>query len=1124
MKFILHLKSSILLLVALSSGVGILHAHETDKNPDQDEKLLIEILDEISREHQLYFTYDSDLIKGVTVNYEKREGESVRSILTRVLAEVNMDFQIFEERFVILYSKDEAGLRSLEQMISHMEAIVKDRKEAFANRRVPPIARLNSDKWTDVNRKRLVLNVTGRVMDASGEPLIGVNVQVKGTNKGTATDLDGRFSFSDIDDKAVLVVSYIGYKTQEVAVDGQTSLTIVMQEDAQTLDEVVVVGYGEVKKSDLTGSVASIGQEKVNAFPTSNVLQAISGRAAGVQVKQNSGAPGAPISVRIRGTNSIQGSNEPLYVIDGFPYSGSNPVLLSNSDIESIEVLKDASAVAIYGSRGANGVVLITTKGGSSGKSNISFESSYGSQKIRKTLNMLNANEYASFYTLQQENDGEKNYFSQDDINEFGKGFDWQNFVFKNAPIVDNSLTIDGGNENARYLISGSVFDQNGIIEGSGYKRYSVASKLDFSVTEKFTVNFSGILSRTNQLNQNSSGARFGASLISSILSSPPTLQPYNEDGTYKNLSIAYPFVSEGLTNPINYTKETINRNLANRLLLNGSLSYELLPKLVLKISGGIENTDSRSDNYRSLNFVNSRGSASVSSSQFYSLLNENTLSYSNSFLNIHNLNAVGGFTYQSFNSTSLSGSGSEFLSDVTETSSLQSAGVKGIPTTGYSKSVLLSYLGRINYNYNNLYYATLSMRADGSSKYSKGQKWGYFPSFALAWRLSSESFFPKDMFISDFKLRGSWGETGSQAIGPYSTLSILNPGTTVFENSLYTTMAPGSRLPGSLRWETTKQIDIGVDIGLVSNRVELAIDYYNKQTSDLLNSVQLPSSTGYTNTIQNVGEVSNRGIELGVNTNAINTENIVWDLNGNIAFNKSEVIKLYEGQDIPGGYFDMLVITDNATLLREGLPMSIFYGYDEDGYNENGGIKYKDISNDGEINEDDKVVIGDPNPDFIYGLNSFLSIKNFDLSIFLQGTYGNDIFNVSKIDHTLNYGYGVNQLKEVLYENWNNSDSPKFPTITRNQPLRISDRLVEDGSYLRLKNVELAYNFSVPAISLEKAKVYISAQNLLTITDYSWWDPEVNSYGGSSSIAQGIDHNTYPTSKSYNVGLRITF
>src|SRR5690554_2763305 len=326
------------------------------------EKLLIEVLDEISKEYQVYFTYDADIIKGITVDYEKREGESVRSILSRVLVDVNMDFKIFEERFVILFRNDQQGLESLEKMISHMEAIVRDRKEAIHNRQLFPVKRLVNDKWSAVNRKRLVLNLSGRVIDSSGEPLIGVNILVKGTNKGATTDLDGRFSINDVDDQAILLISYIGYQSQEIAINGQTSLTIIMQEDIQTLDEVVVIGYGSVKKSDLTGSVASVNSQELNAFPTTNVLQALTGRAAGVQVTQNNGEPGGSISVRIRGTNSIRGSNEPLYVIDGFPTSGSNPTIINNLDIESIEVLKDASATAIFGSRGANGVVLITTK------------------------------------------------------------------------------------------------------------------------------------------------------------------------------------------------------------------------------------------------------------------------------------------------------------------------------------------------------------------------------------------------------------------------------------------------------------------------------------------------------------------------------------------------------------------------------------------------------------------------------------------------------------------------------------------------------------------------------------------------------------------------------------------
>jgi len=970
-------------------------------------------------------------------------------------------------------------------------------------------------------------SLSGKVSSKDGNPIPGVTVVVKGTSTGTITDSDGHFAIKSIVGSKALVFSFVGMKSKEVPITGSISYNVILEEDSYNLEEVVAIGYGTVKKSDMTGSVSSVKNEEIKAFSAANVLQALSGRSAGLQVKQNNGSPGGAISIRIRGTNSIQGSNEPLYVIDGFPSSSSNPTVLNNSDIESIEILKDASAVAIYGSRGANGVVMITTNKGKAGKTKIDYESSYGSQQLRKKLDMMNAEEYATLYNEQRTNDGQGSYFTQDQINSFGKGFDWQDLVFRNAPIQNHSMTISGGNEKTQFSISGSVFDQEGIIKGSDYKRYSIRTNINHDISKYFSVNYSATLSRNNTSRQNSEGARFGASLISSALLAPPTLNAYNDDGSYRILHTSYPFLSEGLTNPLNFINETKDLVKSNKVLANASLLFKPAESLTLKVSGGIENSDDRSDYYRTLNYINSQGVASVSSTQFTSLLNENTISYNKIFNKKHSLSAVAGFTYQDFTSTSLSGSGTGFLSDVTETANLGSARIPGIPSSSYSKSVLLSYLGRINYSYNNKYLFTASFRADGSSKYSKGNKWGYFPSGAFAWKLKEEDFLKDVSFLTDLKLRASWGVTGSQAINAYATLNNLYSGKTVFGDALYTTFAPSTTLPGNLKWETTEQTDIGFDMALWGNRFRMAFDYYIKNTRDLLNTVQLPSSLGFSSTIQNVGQIRNRGVEFSLNANIL-TGKVKWNVDANIAFNKSKVLKLYGAQDVLGGYVDMLVFADNMNLLREGEEMSVFYGYMEDGYDEKGNIKYKDASGDGIINQNDKRIIGNPNPDFTYGLNSNVSFKNFELSLFFQGSQGNDLVNVSSVDNSLVYGYGDNLLKEVLYNHWTPTNiNAKYPKITRSQSMNFSDRLVEDGSYLRLRNIEIAYNLPFQKWQLDwisNAQVYASGQNLLTITKYSGWDPEVNSQGGANSIAQGIDYYSYPTTKTITFGIRVGF
>lgn len=969
--------------------------------------------------------------------------------------------------------------------------------------------------------------VKGKVSDESGGGLPGVSIVLKGTQRGTTTSTDGTFTLEIEEKDAVLIFIFVGYLSKEVTIGALTTLDVTLSVDNKALEEIVVVGYGTVKKSDLTGSVSQVKAKELNSYPSTNVLQALSGRSAGVQVVQNTGAPGAPVSLRVRGTNSIQGSNEPLYVVDGFPLSGSNPTVLNNADIENIEILKDASATAIYGSRGANGVVLITTKRGKAGKTSVDFETSYSTQSLRKRLDMMNATEYATFYNEQAANDKMKPYFTPQQVDGFGPGFDWQDFVFRKAPMKTTSLNVSGGSEKTQFSLSGSTFNQDGIIRGSDYNRYSLRANVSHAISSKLSVNFAGTLTRVKSNAQNSQGGNRGGSLIAGAISAPPILTPYNEDGTYRVFGTAYSFINAQLINPINFLNEQRSQTRGNRVLTNAALVYTPIPGLTVKFSGGIENSDDRTDSYTTNNFVNSQGSASVSTSQFTSLLSENTISYNKTFLQKHSVSAVAGFTYQDFVNTGLSGSGVGFLSNTSQTYDLAAANTPGIPSSFYTKSSLLSYLGRVNYAFDSKYLATASFRVDGSSKYSEGNKWGYFPSAALAWRISNEEFLKNNTFISDLKLRLSWGLTGSQAINAYATLNQLISGKTVFDDALFTTYAPGTVLPGNLKWETTEQKDIGIDFGIIRNRLVLTADYYIKNTRDLLNTVQLPSSLGFINTIQNIGEVRNKGFELGVNA-VVTNGTFKWDINTNFSLNRNKVIKLYGGQDILGGFVDINTITDTRNILREGQPMGRFWGYVEDGYDENGKIRYVDQNNDGTITVLDKTYIGDPNPNFIYGFNSNMSYKNFELTVFLQGTQGNDIFNTSSINNTVDYANGLNMPREVFLNHWTPSNTnAKYPALSTTTRINVSDRFVENGSYMRLKNIQLAYNFPTQKWGVswvQGIQLYASGQNLLTLTKYSWWDPEVNSNGGANSTAQGFDQFSYPTSKVVTFGVRARF
>lgn len=967
--------------------------------------------------------------------------------------------------------------------------------------------------------------ISGTITDEQGQPLPGVNILVKGTTIGTTSDANGTYSLSVDDESAVLVFSFIGFLTQEVPVGAQTNVNVVMAADVTSLQEVVVVGYGEVKKSDLTGSVASIKSEELNAYPTTNLVQSLAGRAPGVQISQNTGAPGASISVRVRGTNSVQGSNEPLYVVDGFPYSG-NPTLLNNADIESIQILKDASATAIYGSRGANGVVIITTKRGKQGRTSVEYDGYFGWQTIRKKIDMMSAREYAMFYNEQAANDGLAPHFTQEEINSFGQGTDWQDLVLQTAPIQNHAVSINGGTEKTRFSISGSNFNQEGIIIGSDYVRNSVRANVTTDISKKFKFDLNTILSRIDSDRKNSGGGNRGGSLISAMLSGYPTQTPYNADGTYTNLSAAYSWGSNVITNPLNYIEQQSDHIRSNKVLINGALTFTPIEGLAIKISGGVENTEDRTDIYTTKKFINSTGSASIATTQISSVLNENTISYTKEF-GAHNISAVAGFTYQNYTTTTLNASGSGFVSDVQESFDIGAASTQGVPSSSFSEWALLSYLARVNYTFKDKYLATISFRSDGSSRYSDGQKWGSFPSASLAWRLSEEEFIKNITFISDLKLRAGYGETGSTAINPYQTLNQLESGKVVFGDALVTYYAPGTRLSGPLKWETTAQTDIGLDIGFLQNRFSFTVDYYIKNTRDLLNTVPLPSSLGYGYTIQNVGKVQNKGLELSAGGVVLEGP-FQWDVSANISFNKNKVVKLYGGNDVLGQSIDISVVNDNINILREGSPIGSFFGYVEKGYDSNGKIVYEDFSANGSRDINDKRIIGNPNPKYTYGFNSTMRYKNFELNVFIQGTYGNDIFNLSAVNQTLDYGQALNMPREVYEDHWTpeNTDA-KYPVISRTTQTQVSNRFVEDGSYLRFKNIQLSYNLPVANLNLNwlrKAQVYVSGQNMITLTDYSWYDPEINSYGGANSIRLGIDHYSYPTAKSMTVGVRLGF
>jgi len=1075
----------LIFVTVFQAYAGDSYSQNARLNMDLNDVTVQSVLDEIENQSEFFFLFNRKLVdvnRKIDVSIEDQD-------INRVLAQV---FKGSDVRYVIL---DRQIVLSPAEHLRTTRAVFQPQ------------------------------TVSGTITDENGDPLPGVYVTIKGTTQGTLAVEGGNYSIEVDGPEAVLVFSFVGTESQEIVVGNQTTINITLVTEAALLQDIVVIGYGTVKKSDLTGSVSQVKSEVISSLPATNVQLAMSGRTPGVEVIQTTGAPGAAVNLRIRGTNSIQGSNEPLYVVDGFPYSG-NPTNINPSDIESIEILKDASATAIYGSRGANGVVLITTKGGFSGNTQVDFHMGYSVQTIRKKMDLMNASEYAELANEQAVNDGVAPYFTAAEVSAFGEGTDWQDVLFQNAPLLNTSLMVNGGNEKTKFSVGGSAFLQDGIMKGSDYDRYSFRTKFNHDLGENFRVDVSLNASRVKSDRKDSGGGARGTSLFNAAITSPPTAPEYNPDGTIYDFLPLHPFVSPDQHNPLYYIEETEQTSRSNVVLGNAAFIFNPIPSITIKVLGGIENRDRREDTFRTLEFRNSAGYANVNTDQFTSLLSENTISYNGSFAGMHNISAVAGFTYQNFLLTSLSADGTGFLSNVFQTYNLGAAGTPGIPESGYSESTLLSWLGRVNYSLNNKYLLTVSFRADGSSRFTEGDKWGYFPSAALAWRLSEEAFLQNISIISDLKLRASWGLTGSQAISPYSTLNQLSSGNTVFGDNLYTTFAPGSRLPSDLKWETTEQIDIGADISILNNRLSLTADYYIKNTRDLLNTVGLPSSLGYTTTIQNVGSVQNRGLELGLGGFLVSGSDFQMDVNANLAFNQNEVIELPGGEDVLTNFVGNINLNANVGILREGQPIGQFYGWLEDGYDANGFIKYKDLDGDGSITDDDKTYIGQSYPTFIFGLNSSMSYKNFQFTFFINGVTGNDIFNMGAAT-AIDYGRGLNAPREIYTDHWTPSNTDaKYPVITKNASQEASDRFVEDGSFLRLKNIELAYSLPVEQLGLtgiRELQVYASGQNLVTLTAYSWWDPEVNSKG-ADGVRRGIDQYTYPIFKSFTVGIRAGF
>jgi TonB-linked SusC/RagA family outer membrane protein len=975
------------------------------------------------------------------------------------------------------------------------------------------------------------IEIKGKVLEESTKAtVIGAVIKVKGLKAGTTSDANGNFAVNVKTLPVTLIVSSVGFKIQEIDVYESEPTTIYLTEDQNRLSSVVVVGYGTQKRSDFTGSLSSIPTE-LKGLAVTSPDRLIQGAVSGAQVTQSSGQPGGGVSIRVRGGTSITAGNEPLYVIDGFPvYNGDasvdagvtsgssiNPLSSINpNDIESIDVLKDASSTAIYGSRGANGVILITTKAGKKGNSSITYDGYYGIQRVAKKIALLNAKQWGELKNDALKDSGKSPLYSQSQLDSLGVGTDWQEAAFRDTPVQSHTVSITSGTDKTRILLSGNYFKQDGVIINTGFDRYSGKLNLDHELNKKFRI---GVY-----LNGSVTHADVApTSTVPNILAMVPVLPVRDASGKYT----ANSSYGSTVANPIATLTEAINKTNTTRFLLNGFGEYKIIDGLTAKVSLGTDIINNKQNKYTPSTLYESSpgGNASIGSLSSLNWLNENTLNYKRTFGEKHSVDILIGNTQQKSRTEAYTASAVNFVSDAFTFNNIGSGTVLVAPSSFSSEWTLQSYLARINYGFDERYLLTLTARADGSSRFGKNNKWGTFPSAAFAWNASNEKFLKGIKQISSLKVRLSAGLTGNQEIDPYRSLARLSNYQYSFANTLVNGFATSSFANDNLTWEKTAQYDLGLDLGLFADRIQLTADAYYKKTSDLLLEVPVPYSSSLSSAFQNLGVVENKGIEVGLKTLNL-TGKLEWTTNFVFSANKNKVLSL--------GGADYFFVTDPAStttlptqIIKVGESVGSFYMYETDGVDAaTGNQKYKDLNSDGKITQDaDRTIVGSTQPKFLASITNTFRYKNFDLSIFLNTSYGNKIFNWTRAN--LELGTGYTGAVATLLNRWTatNTNTDMHKAI-ENPAVTISDRFVEDGSYLRLKNISLGYTFSkklISKIKLKAARVYVSGSNLLTWTNYSGYDPEVST-NGQNSISSGMDRGAYPTAKTVLGGVSITF
>jgi TonB-linked SusC/RagA family outer membrane protein len=1002
-------------------------------------------------------------------------------------------------------------------------------------------------------------SVQGKITDERGEVLVGVTVLEKGTSNGTITDVNGAYKLRCSTSNPVVLFSFVGYLTKEVIVGSQTAVDVVMEPDVKTLGEVVVVGYGTQEKKDLTGSIASVNAADLVKIPVSGLDQALQGQVAGLQISQSNGAPGGNTNILIRGIGSISGGNEPLFVIDGYPVTNSgigNPLNTINpNDIESIDVLKDASSTAIYGSRGSNGVIIVTTKRGKAGKTRIELDAYTGFQQVAKRLELMNSQEFAQF-VIDGRNNGLIENVANSNINLPNSSrpnayqipsaisgnladlpnTDWQDAIFRTAPIQNYQLSASGGNENIRYSVSGGYFNQKGIIIGSGLERYTFRVNLDGKLSKKLNVGITMLPSFTKQQDVPAIG-HFGGAIVQSALSIQPYLPVYDADGNYTIANrpsqgdVSYP-------HPVQLANENTIDNTQFRFFGNAYAEYSILNDLKFRITVGADANYSKTRRFQpsTIDPATIITNAQASNTEATNWLNENILTYKKR-INNHSVEAVAGYTTQKAFSNSLNAQAVNFPDNLITN---VNGGIINNGGEGITVHTMISYLARVNYAFKDKYLITATIRRDGSSRFGADNRWGTFPSASVGWRVSEETFMKNVKFVSDLKIRASYGLTGNNAIGDYRAVGFLGNTNYVIGNAQTPGLARSTFTNSTLGWESMKQVDVGIDFGLFGNRILITADYYDKRNTDMLFSIQTPAATGLTSALVNLGEVQNKGFEFAITTRNL-TSAFKWTTNFNITFNKNKVLAMSTDAErifSTSGGRAVYAIT------QVGDPIGSFFGrrtigvfqtdeeataYGKQPLAKGGDFKWADINNDGRIDDNDREVIGSPHPDFFFGFNNNFSYKGFTLDIMANGMVGQQIYNST---FGINNSGVQNNLKEVYEGRYVSPSQPGngvyARTIrgSRNNNNVFSSSYLFSGSFLRIRNISMGYNLPSKLLSplnLGGVRLYATVTNAFTFTKYNGYDPEVSN-SGDDLRAAGLDFGTYPQSRTYTFGVNLSF